>query len=603
MYERSRTVVRCAVGQTEEFNVEVGLHQGSALSPFLFAIVMDQLSEEVRQESPWTMMFADDIVICSESREQVEENLERWRFALERRGMKVSRSKTEYMCVNEREGSGTVRLQGEEVKKVQEFKYLGSTVQKRVQAGWNGWRKVSEVLCDRKISARIKGKVYRTVVRAAMLYGLETVSLRKRQESELEVAELKMLSKRLAVWFYFLIISILKFPPLGVRLDYRSCESLEEILKSVRFNLINLQGAELEEHGASSLMDMISYYDSATHLDVSCNKSMGVSGWQALSRLLIQKAASHFSTPFLLSRLRFSDLICIPSAGESRSLWRLDACNIPIEDYPAQALSRALLSSRLTILHLENTGLSGKPLFTLVCALKKNIALQELYLCDNELNSFHDSMQLGELLKYNRTLLTLDLSNNAVSDSGLEELCDGLRVQKSGLRTLVLHNNRITHHGMTHLGCVLPLLRTLETLDLSANDLEDRGLHALKEALISNRSISRLNLASVRITCEGAVVLAEFLAESRFLQSLDVRQNLVLTGGLMAFALALKLNRTLIHLDLDQNPKEEKLPCTYRICPTFHVSLLKLAHEPHPDNGATTEPPPTLEIDGAPAYQ
>ncbi|KAK3517593.1 hypothetical protein QTP70_012951 [Hemibagrus guttatus] len=176
MYERSRTVVRCAVGQTEEFNVEVGLHQGSALSPFLFAIVMDQLSEEVRQESPWTVMFADDIVICSVSREQVEENLERWRFALERRGMKVSRSKTEYMCVNEREGSGTVRLQGEEVKKVQEFKYLGSTVQSNGECGK-------------------EGRVYRTVVRPAMLYGLETVSLRKRQESELEVAELKMLSK------------------------------------------------------------------------------------------------------------------------------------------------------------------------------------------------------------------------------------------------------------------------------------------------------------------------------------------------------------------------------------------------------------------------
>ncbi|KAK3510776.1 hypothetical protein QTP70_022482 [Hemibagrus guttatus] len=89
MYERSRTVVRCAVVM-DQFNVEVGLHQGSALSPFLFAIVMDQLSEEVRQESPWTMMFADDIVICSESREQVEVNLERWRFALERRGMKAT---------------------------------------------------------------------------------------------------------------------------------------------------------------------------------------------------------------------------------------------------------------------------------------------------------------------------------------------------------------------------------------------------------------------------------------------------------------------------------------------------------------------------------
>ncbi|MCJ8737270.1 hypothetical protein PDJAM_G00021940 [Pangasius djambal] len=134
-YFQKRQEHRVTYKSGEEFKVEVGLHQGSALSPFLFAMVMDQLSEEVRQESPYTMMFADDIVICSESREQVEENLERWRFALERRGMKVSRSKTEYMRVNEREGSGTVRLQGVEVKKVQEFKYLGSTVQSNGECG------------------------------------------------------------------------------------------------------------------------------------------------------------------------------------------------------------------------------------------------------------------------------------------------------------------------------------------------------------------------------------------------------------------------------------------------------------------------------------
>ncbi|RXN38888.1 Retrovirus-related Pol poly LINE-1 [Labeo rohita] len=209
MYESCKTVVRCAVGVTEEFNVEVGLHQGSALSPFLFALVMDRMTDEVRQESPWTMMFADDIVLCSESRKQVEDNLERWRYALESRGMKVSRSKTEYMCVNERDPSGMVRLQGAEVKKVQDFKYLGSTVQgngecgkevkRRVQAGWNGWRKVSGVLCDKRVSARMKGKVFKTVVRPAMLYGLETAALKKRQEAELEVAELKMLRFSLGV--------------------------------------------------------------------------------------------------------------------------------------------------------------------------------------------------------------------------------------------------------------------------------------------------------------------------------------------------------------------------------------------------------------------
>ncbi|KAE8277169.1 hypothetical protein D5F01_LYC25016 [Larimichthys crocea] len=47
--EGCKTVVRCAVGVTEEFKVEVGLHQGSALSPFLFAMVMDRLTDEVRQ--------------------------------------------------------------------------------------------------------------------------------------------------------------------------------------------------------------------------------------------------------------------------------------------------------------------------------------------------------------------------------------------------------------------------------------------------------------------------------------------------------------------------------------------------------------------------
>ena len=203
MYEGSETVVRCAVGTTESFKVKVGLYQGSALSPFLFAVIMDRLTDEVRREPTWTMLFADDIVICEETREEVERRLESWKYALERRGMKVSRSKTEYFCINRGNDDETVKMEDTKVPRVKEFKYLGSTVQesgscerevrKRIQAGWNGWRRVSGVICDKRLPARVKGKVYNSVVRPAMVYGLETVAVTKKQVEEMEVAEMKML--------------------------------------------------------------------------------------------------------------------------------------------------------------------------------------------------------------------------------------------------------------------------------------------------------------------------------------------------------------------------------------------------------------------------
>ena len=71
MYKESETVVRCAVGTTESFKGKVGLHQGSWLSSFLFAVIMNRLTDQVRREPPWTMLFADDIVICEETREEV----------------------------------------------------------------------------------------------------------------------------------------------------------------------------------------------------------------------------------------------------------------------------------------------------------------------------------------------------------------------------------------------------------------------------------------------------------------------------------------------------------------------------------------------------
>ena len=117
--------------------------------------------------------------------------------------MKVSRSKAKYLCINGGNDDETVKMEDTKVPRVKEFKYLGSTVQKsggcerqikkRVQAGRNGWRRVSGVICDRRLPARVKGKAYSSVVRPAMVYGLETMAVTKKQVEEMEVAEIKML--------------------------------------------------------------------------------------------------------------------------------------------------------------------------------------------------------------------------------------------------------------------------------------------------------------------------------------------------------------------------------------------------------------------------
>ena len=59
--------------------------------------------------------------------------------------------------------------------------------------GWNVWKRVSGVICDRRLPARVKGKVYSSVVRPAMMYGLEMVAVTKKQVEEMEVTEMKML--------------------------------------------------------------------------------------------------------------------------------------------------------------------------------------------------------------------------------------------------------------------------------------------------------------------------------------------------------------------------------------------------------------------------
>ena len=116
---------------TDMIPVGVGLHQGSSLSPYLFAMIMDVLARGIKDLSPWCMLHVDDIVLCGTRSVVVKKKLEEWRMAMEDRGLKINRKEMVYLRFNidgNLDGNSDINLQGQNLERVNTFKYLGATL-------------------------------------------------------------------------------------------------------------------------------------------------------------------------------------------------------------------------------------------------------------------------------------------------------------------------------------------------------------------------------------------------------------------------------------------------------------------------------------------
>ena len=65
--KRQEQSLRTPFGDSKSFPVKVGVHQGSVLSPLLFIMVMEAITKYTREGLPWELLYADDLVLITES--------------------------------------------------------------------------------------------------------------------------------------------------------------------------------------------------------------------------------------------------------------------------------------------------------------------------------------------------------------------------------------------------------------------------------------------------------------------------------------------------------------------------------------------------------
>ena len=242
MYANARSQVRVGEGFSKEFEVKVGVHQGSVLSPLLFIIVLEG----------WEDLYADDLVIIADSLEECVRTLLIWKEAMEKKGLRVNAGKTkvmicgtgldllqssgEYPCAVCRTGVGNnsiycngcklwvhkkcsglqrltpnpdyrcarcmgnarpidgrpqseVEVGPDKLGVVASFCYLDDmlsagggcemAVTTRVKTAWKKFMELLPVLTSRHLSYKTHGHVYSSCVRSAMLHASETWPLTK----------------------------------------------------------------------------------------------------------------------------------------------------------------------------------------------------------------------------------------------------------------------------------------------------------------------------------------------------------------------------------------------------------------------------------------
>ena len=115
-YEKSTSRVVVGEGGSEEFEVKIGLRQGSVLSPLWFIAVLDLISRKmVVLDAVKKLRYAEDVALVANGKQELQDTLEEWNGLFTRHWLKINVEKTEVLHIGHQREELDIELEGKKL--------------------------------------------------------------------------------------------------------------------------------------------------------------------------------------------------------------------------------------------------------------------------------------------------------------------------------------------------------------------------------------------------------------------------------------------------------------------------------------------------------